>query len=67
MIYSSGNVVVLTGETIPPAKSGARADNHVIWRVVNQIESQSFSIQSVSITGSGIIGNPYSFTVVMAK
>lgn len=65
--YASGNLVILTGETIPQVRVNVRADNHVIWQAVNQIMAQGFSIQSISVSGSGVESNPHVFHVVMAK
>ena len=67
LVFASSNVVVLTGETIPQVQVNLRSDNHMIWQAVNQIKAQGYSIQSVSITGSGIEANPYEYHVVIAK
>ena len=67
LVYASSNVAVLTGETIPEVKVNLRLANHMIWQAVNKIKEQGYSIQSVSITGSGIEANPYEYHVVMSK
>jgi hypothetical protein len=67
LIYASANVVVLTGEVLPELQVNRRFNNDFIWQAVEQIKSQGFSIQHVSIFGEGNDLSPARLYVVMAK
>jgi hypothetical protein len=68
IVYASGNLIVLEGETIPEVQINLRSSNHIIWQAVNQIKAQGgFNVVDVAVSGSGLEVNPFVYHVVMSK
>jgi hypothetical protein len=67
LVYASGNIVVLEGDLLLELQVNRNFNNDYIWQVIEQIKTQDYTIQSVSVLGSGTEANPSRLYVVMAK
>jgi hypothetical protein len=67
LVYASGNIVVLEGDLLLELQVNRNFNNDYIWQVIEQIKTQDYAIQSVSVLGAGTETNPSRLYVVMAK
>jgi hypothetical protein len=67
LVYASGNIVVLEGDLLLELQVNRNFNNDYIWQVIEQIKTQDYAIQSVSVLGAGTEANPSRLYVVTAK
>jgi hypothetical protein len=66
--YSSPNIVVLHGDIYLYNKTNMDYNsNTFLWRAVNTLETNGFTINSVSIAGEGSKDLPSKYHIIMSK
>jgi hypothetical protein len=67
VVHESPNTVVLYGQLLLLEGATGYVDNPFIWRAVDGLKGQGYSLTSTMHSGQGSQGNPHSWYIVMSK